>query len=103
MSLRGPRPMTKVHGLSFIFNSLYVPELIQRLDSIETSLQLSENIDLFAVSFIYTNVISKETQRDTRCLGVIIYILYNMENRKEPCGTPAGADISTSAETMHFL
>jgi hypothetical protein len=45
-----------------------------RLNSTETSLQLSENIPLFAVcriSFIY------------------IYMLYNVGDRTEPCGNSA--------------
>jgi hypothetical protein len=57
-----------------IFFDLYVPAFTPRLNSTETSLQLSENIPLFAVCRIYTVVISKEAYIDIRCLGPIIYI-----------------------------
>jgi hypothetical protein len=68
--------LRKVDGLSLIFIDFYVPALTPRLNSTETSLQLSENIILFAVCRlrVYTGVISKETQIDTTCLGSIIYI-----------------------------
>jgi hypothetical protein len=42
MSLRGPKSMRKVDGLSLIFIDFYVPVLIPHLNSTETSLQLSE-------------------------------------------------------------
>jgi hypothetical protein len=64
MSLRGPKSMRKVDGMSRIFIDFYVPALTSRLSSIETSLQLSENITLFAVCRIYSyyiGVIRKET------------------------------------------
>jgi hypothetical protein len=51
--------MRKVDGVSLI--DFYVPALTPRLNSTETSLQLSENIIIFAVCRIYTGVISKET------------------------------------------
>jgi hypothetical protein len=53
--------MRTVDGLSLIFIDFYVPALAPRLNSTETSLQLSENTTLFAVCRIYTDVISKET------------------------------------------
>jgi hypothetical protein len=38
--------------------------------------------------------------------GSFTYILYNVEDRTEPCGTPAcislGVDISPSTETLNF-
>jgi hypothetical protein len=49
MSLRGPKSMRKVDGLSLIFSDLYVQVLTPHLNSTETTLQLSENITLFAV------------------------------------------------------
>jgi hypothetical protein len=61
MGLRGPKSMRKVDGLSHIFIDFYVPALTPRLISMESSLQLSENITIFAVCCIYTGVISKET------------------------------------------
>jgi hypothetical protein len=107
MSAREPKAMRKVDGLSLIFIDCYVPALIPRLNTTETSLQLSENIRLFAVCRIYRVGISKETQIDTGCLGCIIYILYNVGDRTEPCGTPAyislGVNISSSHETPNFL
>jgi hypothetical protein len=54
---QGPKAMRKVDGLSLIFIDFYVPALIPRLNSTETSLHLSENITLFAVCLIYTCVI----------------------------------------------
>jgi hypothetical protein len=60
-SLGRPMSMRKVNGLSLIFVDIYVPALTSRLNSTETSLQLSENITLFAVCRIFTGVISKET------------------------------------------
>jgi hypothetical protein len=59
MSLKGRRSMRKVGGLSLIFIDFDVPALTPRLNSTETSLQLSENITLFAVFRIYTGVISR--------------------------------------------
>jgi hypothetical protein len=56
MSLRGHKPMPNL-----IFIDFYIPALTPRLNSNETSLQLSENITLFAVCRIFTGVISKET------------------------------------------
>jgi hypothetical protein len=61
MSLREPKSMRKIVGLSLIFIDFYVPALTPRLNSTETSLQLSEDITLFAVCRIYTGVIR---QRD---------------------------------------
>jgi hypothetical protein len=49
MSLRGPKYIRKVDGLSLIFIDFYVPAVTPRLNSTEASLQLSENITLFAV------------------------------------------------------
>jgi hypothetical protein len=60
MSLRGPKSMRKVDGLSLIFTDFYVPAPTPCLNSTKTSLQLSENITLFAVCRIYTGVIGKE-------------------------------------------
>jgi hypothetical protein len=61
MSLRWPNSMRKVDGLSLIFIDFYVAAFTPRLNSTETSLQLSENITLFAVCRIYTDINSKET------------------------------------------
>jgi hypothetical protein len=66
--------MRKVNGLSLIFIDSYVPVVTPSLNSIETLLQISENITFFAVCRIYTGVISKETLVDTRYLGDIIYV-----------------------------
>jgi hypothetical protein len=61
MSLRRPKCVGKVDGPSLIFIDFYVPAFTPHLNSIETSLQLSENITLFAACHIHTGVISKET------------------------------------------
>jgi hypothetical protein len=61
MSLRGPKSMRKLDGLNPVLIDFYVPALTPRLSRSETSLQLSENITLFAVRRIYTGVISKES------------------------------------------
>jgi hypothetical protein len=50
MSLRGPKFMRKVDGSSLISFDLHVPALMTRFNSIEILLQLSENINLFAVT-----------------------------------------------------
>jgi hypothetical protein len=63
MSLRGPKYMRKVDGLSLILIYFYVPVLTPYLNSTETSLKFSENTTLFAVCPKYTGVISKETPR----------------------------------------
>jgi hypothetical protein len=52
--------MRRVDGMSLTFIDFYVPALTPRLNSTEISLQLSENITLFAVCSIYTGVNSKE-------------------------------------------
>jgi hypothetical protein len=46
----------EVDGLTLIVIDFYVPALTQRTDSIETSLQLSENIILFAVCLDYAGM-----------------------------------------------
>jgi hypothetical protein len=66
MSFRGPKSVRKVDGLNLIFIHFYVPALTPRLSSTGTSLQLTENITLFAVCCIYTGAISKDT------LGAVI-------------------------------
>jgi hypothetical protein len=53
--------MRIVDGLRLFFTYFYVPALKPHLSSTKTSLQLPENITLFAVCHIYTGVISKET------------------------------------------
>jgi hypothetical protein len=52
-SPRGPKSMRKVDSLSLIFIDFYVPARIPRLNNTETSLKLSENINLFAICHIY--------------------------------------------------
>jgi hypothetical protein len=61
MSLRGPNSIRKVDCQSFMLIYFHVPTLTPRLNSSETSLELSEIITLFAVFRIYTGVASKET------------------------------------------
>jgi hypothetical protein len=61
MSLMGPKYMRKVDGVSLIVIDFYVPVLTPRLNSTEPSLQLSENIILFAVCRMCAGIISKET------------------------------------------
>jgi hypothetical protein len=62
ISLRGPKSMRKVDGLSLIFIDFYAPALTPPLNrTTESSLQLSEKITLFAVRRTYTGVISIET------------------------------------------
>jgi hypothetical protein len=53
--------MRKIDGLSRISIDFYVPELTTRLNNTETTLQLSQNITVTAVSRIYTGVTIKET------------------------------------------
>jgi hypothetical protein len=53
--------MRKAECLSLIFIDLYVPALTPRLNSTETSLQLSENTTLFVPCRIYIGVVSRET------------------------------------------
>jgi hypothetical protein len=48
ISLRGPKSMRKLEDVSLLID-FYVLALTSRLNSTETSLQLSENITLFAV------------------------------------------------------
>jgi hypothetical protein len=109
VSLRRPKSVRKVDDLSLMFIGFYVPAFTPRLNSSETSLQLSENITTFAVCDMYTDVISKEAWIDRRCLGRIIYIymLYSVGDMTEPCGTPAcislGVGISPSTKTLNFL
>jgi hypothetical protein len=61
MSLRGPKSIRKVDDVNLIDIDFYVPTLTPRLNSTETTLQLSENIALFAVCRICTGIISKDT------------------------------------------
>jgi hypothetical protein len=59
-SLRRPKSVRKVDDLRLIFVVFYVPVLIPRLNSTDTSLQLSENIAVNRI-YTYTGFISKET------------------------------------------
>jgi hypothetical protein len=61
MSLRGPKLVRKVVGLSLIFIDFYIPVFTLSLNSTTTVLQFSENVTLFSVCRIYTSVISEET------------------------------------------
>jgi hypothetical protein len=109
-SLRGPKSMRKVDGPILIFILFFVLALTPRVNSSETSLQLSENMIPFVVCRIYTGVISKGTLLDTRCFGRIIYIYiyrpYDFGDRTESSGTSAcislGVNISPSTETLNF-
>jgi hypothetical protein len=49
VSFQGPKSARKVDGLSLIFIDSYVPALKPHVSGTETSLQLSENVTLFAV------------------------------------------------------
>jgi hypothetical protein len=60
MSLRGPKCMRKVDGLSLILIDFYV-QCSHHVSIAQTLLQFSENITLFVVCHIYIGVISKET------------------------------------------
>jgi hypothetical protein len=59
ISLRGPKSVRKVNGLSLIFIGFMFQR--SRLSSTETSLEIPKNITIFAVCRIYTDVISKQT------------------------------------------
>jgi hypothetical protein len=63
LSLRGSESVREVGGQSLILIDFNVPAITPRLNSTETSLQLSENITYFAICHIYfyTGVISKGT------------------------------------------
>jgi hypothetical protein len=94
--------MRRVDGSSLIFIYYYVPAFSPRLNSTETSLQLSENITLFEVSS------AKRPREAPGVWGVsLIYRQYNVGDRTEPCGTPAyiflGVDSSPSTEILNFL
>jgi hypothetical protein len=106
MSLRGPKSMTKVDGMSLTFIDFYVPALAPRLNSTEISLQLSENITIFAVCRLY--IYRCHQQRDLESHQVFgAYRTVQWGNRTEPHGTPAcislDMDISLSTETLNFL
>jgi hypothetical protein len=53
VSLRGAKSMRKVDSMTLIFIDFYVSALTPRLNITEISLQLSENINPFAVCRIY--------------------------------------------------
>jgi hypothetical protein len=57
-----PKSRRKIDGLSLVFIDFYVPAHTPRLNFTETSLQISENINLFAVCCIY--IYSCHQQRD---------------------------------------
>jgi hypothetical protein len=95
-------PMREVDCLSFVFIDFYVPALTPHLNCIKTALQLSENIPLLVLCRIQTGVISKEGKINTRCLeggGVsLMYMLYNVGDRTETCGTPACISLGVDIE-----
>jgi hypothetical protein len=62
--------MREVEGPSLIFINLYIPAWTLRLDSKEISLQLSENITLFAAYCVYTDGTGKETWVAVSVCGV---------------------------------
>jgi hypothetical protein len=72
MSLRKPKSMRKVDGLSLILINFYVPALTPRLNSTETSLQLSKNITLRSVAYIQVS----SAKRPRYTSGVRAYHLY---------------------------
>jgi hypothetical protein len=61
MGPRGPNSMRKVDDLRVFLIDFNVPGFTPRPSSTETSLQLSENIILFAVCRTHTGVNNKET------------------------------------------
>jgi hypothetical protein len=85
--------MRKVHGLSLRFINFYVPELRPRLNSTETSLQLSENIPVCCQLHIYTchqqRDLDKHQVFGAYHFYVFAYIVYNVGDRTELCGTSA--------------
>jgi hypothetical protein len=62
MILPRRKSMREGDDLSLVFIDFYVPAFTPRLNSTETSLQLSENITLFAICriYTYTGLINKE-------------------------------------------
>jgi hypothetical protein len=99
MSFTGLNYMRKVDGLILIFIDFYVLKLTLCFNSNETSLQLSENI--------YRRHQQRNLDRHQVFGAYLLYILYNVEDRREPCDTPdcifLGVGISTSTEALTFL
>jgi hypothetical protein len=60
LSFMGPKYMRKIKDSSSILIDFYVLVLIPRLNSPESSLQVSENITAFAFCLIYTSGMSKK-------------------------------------------
>jgi hypothetical protein len=58
-------------GPNFIFIDFIVPALGPRLNWIQTALQLSENITLFAIRGIHTSVIAIGTDEHVVFWGII--------------------------------
>jgi hypothetical protein len=78
MNLKGPKSMRKV--VSLILIDFYVPGLTPRFNSTEASLQLSENIPLFAVCRIYTTALVRH-----QVFGTYHYIYVTVQ-----CGGQGG-------------
>jgi hypothetical protein len=101
MSLRGPKFMRKVDGLILIFIDFYVPVLTPRLNSTETSLQLSENITLFAICH-------QQRDLDGHQVFGVYHLYYTLQcgGQDGIFGTPActslDVDISPSTESLIF-
>jgi hypothetical protein len=68
MNLRWSNSKRDAYGPSFFFIDFKVLALAPRLDGIQTALQLSENITLFAIRGIRTSVTGKEGQIHNSCL-----------------------------------
>jgi hypothetical protein len=99
--------MIKVDCLSFMMIDFYVPVLKSRLNSTDTSLQLSENIpSLRSVAYVYIGFVSKNLETPGGWGVLFIYRLYNVGDRTKPCGSPTctslGVDISRSTETLNI-
>jgi hypothetical protein len=100
LSLRGPKSTRKVDGPSLIFIDFYVPALIPRLSSTETSMQ-------FWLSHVCRCHQGRNLDRHQVFGAYLLYILYNVGGRTESYGTPdcifLSVGISPSTETLNFL
>jgi hypothetical protein len=107
MSPNRSKSVREIDGLSLIFINPYIPVLTLRIHCIEAALQLSRNTALLAVCYIYTRVISNDSQAGTWGLGAFINKSYRLGARTENCGTRAcisrGVDNSPSIVILNFL
>jgi hypothetical protein len=103
MSLNGTKSARKVDDLRLIFIDFYVPALTPRLNSTETSLQLSENTTHCGMSYTYWCHQQIDLDRQQVFVAYHLYICCTVWGTRRNLVAPHGTDISPSTESLNVL